>query len=251
MKTIKQERVNGIASVVHYPEVSNKTLVILCPGLLDSKDYDHQIALADMLSDRGYTVARFDPTGTWESDGTIADYCSTQYLKDIETVKEFMFSQYDFNHFVIGGHSRGGRLSLVYAATDPEVTAVIAVVASSHSNYPETPSDVDWKKTGTRSDKRNLPGSTEEIEMNLPWSFREDAKKYNALESIKDVNVPVLLISGELDKLVAPADVEGLYNNANEPKKFVNILGIGHEYRYSKEEIDLVNKVIGEWIAAA
>ena len=57
----------NLAAAVHYPETKTERLAILCPGYVDSKDYKHLVGLAEALSKQGYTVVRFEPTGTWES----------------------------------------------------------------------------------------------------------------------------------------------------------------------------------------
>lgn len=68
----------------------SKKLAVLLPGFLDSKDYAHMVGLEQDLSKIGFTTVRFDPTGTWESSGTINDYSFTQYLSDVTSVINFM-----------------------------------------------------------------------------------------------------------------------------------------------------------------
>ena len=60
---------NRISAVIDYPETESKGLVILCPGYLDTKDYKRLVQLGIDLAQAGFTTVRFDPTGTWESDG--------------------------------------------------------------------------------------------------------------------------------------------------------------------------------------
>lgn len=98
----------NLAVTVQYPNKQTDRLAILCPGYLDSKDYKHLVGLSKELSKQGYTVARFDPTGTWGSEGEILDYTTTQYLADIKNVFEYMLKENNFEHTLLGGHSRGG-----------------------------------------------------------------------------------------------------------------------------------------------
>lgn len=82
MKTVKKtipSSKGNLAAVVHYPDLQTDKLAILCPGYLDSKDYKHLVGLSAALCDKGCTVVRFDPAGTWESGGEISDY--TNYTK--------------------------------------------------------------------------------------------------------------------------------------------------------------------------
>src|SRR3989344_8313275 len=93
---IKNQKSQNIAAVVHYPKQKTHKLAILCPGNLDSKDYTHLLKLAEVLVEQRYTVLRFDPTGTWESEGDISEYTTTQYLNDIRSVLEHMLAIGDY-----------------------------------------------------------------------------------------------------------------------------------------------------------
>ena len=117
----------SLAAAIHYPEQKTGRLAILCPGYLDSKDYKHLVGLAEELDKQGYTVVRFDPTGTWESEGHIADYTTTQYLEDIKHVLEYMLKQEDYTYILVGGHSRGGQVSILYAARDPRISVGLGI----------------------------------------------------------------------------------------------------------------------------
>lgn len=110
MEAVKIPNTKGqhIAAVVHYPETQTEKLAVLCPGYLDTKDYDSLVKLADALAERGYTAVRFDPTGTWESEGGISDYLTSQYIKDIGSVLEYMLKQGNFTH-ILRGEAVGRR----------------------------------------------------------------------------------------------------------------------------------------------
>jgi alpha-beta hydrolase superfamily lysophospholipase len=95
----------NIASAIHYPETETDKLAILCPGYLDTKDYAHLIGLANELCAKEFVVVRFDPIGTWESEGDISDYTITQYLEDIKHVLEYMLAQSSYKTVLLGGHS--------------------------------------------------------------------------------------------------------------------------------------------------
>src|SRR3989344_857048 len=80
---IKNSKGQNISAVIHRPDIKTKKLAILCPGFLDTKNYDHLILLSEELLKKGFTVVRFDPTGTWESEGDISEYLTSQYLNDV------------------------------------------------------------------------------------------------------------------------------------------------------------------------
>ncbi|OGF23274.1 hypothetical protein A2Y83_00120 [Candidatus Falkowbacteria bacterium RBG_13_39_14] len=102
----------NLAAAIHFAETETGELAILCPGFLDSKDYNGLHNLAEALNKKGYTVVRFDPAGTWESEGDISEYTVTQYLEDIKNILEYMLKQSAYKEILLGGHSQGCSVQL-------------------------------------------------------------------------------------------------------------------------------------------
>ena len=234
----------SLSAVIHYPEHETQQLAILCPGYLDSKDYKHLVGLAEILSKEGYTVVRFEPTGTWESEGDISDYTVTQYLEDIKTILEYMLSQSKYTYILLCGHSRGGQVSLLYAARDKRVSMVLGIMPSSYRTMVGRRYE-EWKKNGVSISYRDLPDNKDhQREFCVPFSHAEDRDKYDVIKDVKKIKVPIILIAGEVDDVVLPKYVKEIFDSANEPKNFIILSGIGHDYRYNDDEIKLVNKEI-------
>lgn len=234
-----------LSAVVHWPERVSSQLAILCPGHVDSKDYAHLVHLANSLTKEGYTVVRFDFLGTWESDGAIDDYSIQQQLSDIKTVLEFMLQKESFAHVLLGGHSRGGTVSILYAAVDPRVSAVLAIMSPFALFRTVTSENLaKWKEKGFKISKRDVPNSSKMREFRLPYSNMEEANRFNVLDYVGKLHVPVFLVTGERDDVVLPEEVKRIYETANEPKHFLSIKGIDHDYRHNDAEIEMVDKEI-------
>ncbi|MBU1119821.1 alpha/beta hydrolase [Patescibacteria group bacterium] len=240
---IRNSAGKNLAAVIHCPETQTEQLAILCPGYLDTKDYSHLIELSKSLAKDGYTVVRFDPTGIWESEGDISDYLTSQYLDDVKSVLEYMLSQHEYTHVLLGGHSRGGMVSILYAAQDPRISLVLGIMPSSELSMTER-REKEWRENGFSLSQRDIPGTTQQKEFRVPYSHVIDRNKFNVVEAVKNVYAPIVLIAGELDDVVSPADVKEIFNQANEPKKFILMKGIGHDYRHNQGEVSMVNQVI-------
>ena len=232
----------NLSTVIHYPEGRTELLAILCPGYLDTKDYKNMSGLANELCAKGYTAVRFDPTGTWESAGNNSDYTTTQCLKDIKNTIDYMTKDRDYKHILVAGHSRGGEISILYAARDPRVSAVLALMPSSEREPMLSKRIVEWKATDDRISYRDLPYTeNQKQEFHIPFSYVKDLNKYDVMEDVKKVKAPLILIAGELDDKCTPESIQKIFLNANEPKRFVIIPSIGHDYRHNAEEVKLVN----------
>lgn len=248
MEIIK-EKINSrngeIAIAVHKPEKQSDKLLILCPGFLDSKDYRHLVVLAEDLCSQGYTAVRFDPIGTWESEYNDNEkYTITQYLEDVRTVLEYMLEKYSYKKIVIGGHSRGGRISILYAARDPRVSLVLAIMPS-YGNF-EGEERIQWEKSGIKISKRDALDGGELKEFKLPFAHVLDMDKYDVIADTEKVKIPIIFVAGELDDLVTPRDVMDIFDNAGELKTFVLVPGVGHNYRRNEDEIKIMNGKIIE-----
>ena len=238
----------NISAVIHRPEAKTEKLAILCPGFLDSKDYNGLLYLAEVLSENGFTAVRFDPTGTWESEGDISDYSMTQYLKDVRSVKEYMLKNGEYNYILLAGHSRGGRVSLLYATQDSDISMVVGIMPSATS-IPRGPdkqrNNDQWKKEGTQISTRDIPGNGKERkQFPVPYSFLEDSLKYNVMEEIPKMHIPVLLLAGEKDTIIYPDEVKSIFDKLACPKEFIIVSGVGHDYRHNIEKVKRVNDII-------
>ncbi len=239
--SIPNSRGRKIAAVIHYSQ-GNKRLAILCPGYLDTKDYAHLVDLANKFAERGYTTVRFDPSGTWESEGPISEYLTSQYLDDIKSVLEYMLAKDSYTQVLLGGHSRGGQVSLLYAARDPRITEVVGIMPS-HGPV-EGSRRTEWEATGVKESDRDIPGSEERRQFAVPFQHVLDRDQFDALGDMPNIHVPVYLFAGELDDLVPPEEVQELFDAANEPKKYLVLKGIDHDYRLNPLQVEEVNNRI-------
>lgn len=246
IEKVKIATKNGnLAAVINLPEIQADKLAILCSGFLDSKDYKHLASLAEILAKCGYVVVRFDPMGSWESDGDISKYTMTQYLEDIKNVLEYMLSKHHYKNILLGGHSRGRQMSILYAARDPRISVVLGIMSSSGPITGERREA--WEKAGVSINRRDLPNEENKMrEFRVPFEHILDRDRYDAVGDMKKIKCPVILIAGEFDTTVESEDVKELFDSANEPKSFTIMPGIGHDYRFNEKEVELVNEKVLE-----
>ena len=233
-----------IALAINHPEIKTKKLAILCSGFLDSKDYAHLAGLAEDLCKEGYTVARFDATGIWESK-SVGEYLTTHYLEDLKNVIDFMEKQDNFTYLLLGGHSKGGFMALYHACQDPRVSALLVIMSA----YPfikesNKPIIEKWEKLGKRISHRDIPNSNKTKEIIIPFSYVADRLQYDLLAKLPNLQTPLIMVAGAEDQVALPEDVKTLFDQAPENKKYLLIPGVGHDYRKYPEQIKLINDII-------
>lgn len=224
----------------------SKKLALVLPGKLDTKDYPHMRSHVDFLATQGYLALSFDPPGTWESPGDLALYTMTNYLTAINELIEHLGNKPTF----VVGHSRGGSMAMLAGITNPLVTHFGAIMSyytfkpDIHGEYP----DEEWKKTGYKISRRDVPASTAMREFKLPYSFLEDQIQYDMLPGLKNTIKPKMFVVGEKDVTVKPEIVKTAYEAAAEPKVLYT-LPSDHDYRFHPDLVVKVNSYLGEFLA--
>lgn len=232
-----------ISTVIHQPDGKGPyPAVIILPGFGDGKDESHYVAVAESLCNDGYLVARFDPTGIGESEGTVQDdYRISTYLNCVDTVITYLKHQGNIDEKRIGiwGSSLGGMLVVVFAAEYTYIKTLVAVsppatVGSSGYFKQQIPG---WEQSGFLE----IENSKSEV-LKVPDSFLRESRKYSALTSAKSLKQPILTVVGTADDVVSPEDSKSIVDAIPGTKKLVEIEGMTHEYADEPENLEKVNE---------
>lgn len=238
-------KINNISVAIEKPTDGQNKLAILCPGYLDNKDYDHLVLLARDLAKEGFLAVRFDPTGTWNSAGKIADYKMTRYLRDIDELINYFEEKNKkaFDQITITGHSFGGQVAIYYGLMHENIAVAIGIMPS-FGDFENSQITSKWRKTGFRNSKRELQGESKKFKsFCVPFSFLKDRLKF--LEpAVQNPGCKKLFLAGELDDVATPESIKKYFIKIPDPKKMIVLPKIGHDYRRSVEEIKIVNKYI-------
>lgn len=250
MKQYIKNRKNQNISVLIEESDNPKGLVFVMHGLGGFKEQPHIETFAKAFRDNNYTVVRFDTTNTFgESDGDYADATVTNYFEDLEDVIEWSKAQ-DFykEPFVLCGHSLGGICSALYSQKYSKIIKALIPVSTVTSGKLslETYSQADldeWKKTGYRT----TIGYSSGIEKKLKWSHMEDRLKYNLLDKVNNLKMPVLMISGELDKSTPVEHQQILFDKLPGSKEFHIIPGAPHTFK-EEGHLKQIYNYLNDWI---
>jgi cephalosporin-C deacetylase len=108
----------------------------------------------------------------------------------------------DPHKIIVFGGSQGGGLSLLTAAIDKRVSAVVATVPAFCNN--------------AASEDGHMPEASRTLSY------------YDAALAAELIEVPTLIGVGFIDSICLPANVYAAYNNLSGPKKIVNFYHTGH-----------------------
>ncbi|KAH7423019.1 hypothetical protein KP509_12G035900 [Ceratopteris richardii] len=112
----------NLAGILH--DTGSKDLVILCHGLIASKDFRLLVSLAKTLSNAGLSTFRFDFSGNGESEGKFEFGNYSKEISDLHDVVLYWMQEGRLIKAILG-HSKGGSTVLLYASKFKEVNMII------------------------------------------------------------------------------------------------------------------------------
>ena len=182
--------------------------------------------VAETLASRGIAVLRCDDRGVGDSTGfeTLNTATTSDFADDVRAQVAYLRSRPDIDpdRIAIIGHSEGGVIAPLVAASDKRIAAIILMAGSAKRgdevlrfqfNYPY---DSDPKLSKEEKDKGhqeteeylralNSGGDVSKFppiirKLNAPWT--RWFLQYDPLTSIRKVSQPILILQGGLDQQV-------------------------------------------------
>jgi dipeptidyl aminopeptidase/acylaminoacyl peptidase len=198
-----------VSGILHLTDRENPPCVIASHGLLSTKDSEKYIAIGQRLSQEGIVFLRFDFRGIGESEGRIEDDTVSRRIADLGSAIDFIKSHYELkNRIGLLGSSLGGYVSLIEAAVNKEIKAVVTWATPLHLD------DLGSKKQG-----EDYPLPQE--------AFFKDLPKHRLMLLLHQIS-HCLVIHGEEDELVPVDQALGIFYNLGVPKEIHVIGGADH-----------------------
>ena len=199
----------AISAVLHLPDKARAPHVVASHGLLSNKDSDKYVALGEGLSQEGIALLRFDFRGCGESEGILAESTVSGRIADLGAAIEFARSYRGLGKRMgLLGSSLGGYISLVKAAMNPEVRAVVIWATPFHLDGIESQKDAEGRPL-------------------LGEPFFEDLPKHHLLPLLPKVSNG-LVIHGQADELVPVDQAWEIFNSLGTYKEIRILEGGDH-----------------------
>jgi len=134
------------------------------------------------------------------------------------------------------GHSRGGALSILHAATDPRVRCVTALASPPRIGV--------WPDHYYETWKRGVPVELHDFRTKarltlgpeLYQDFEVQRPRYDVLAAAESLRVPLLLVQGDRDRSVSLAEAHELREHAPPAgTEYREIVGVGHNFSAGDE----------------
>ena len=190
------------------------------PGLEKYRPFGQ---IAEALASRGVAVLRVDDRGVGKSTGiqTLTSATMIDFADDVRAQVEYLRSrrEIDPKRIALAGHSEGGVIAPMVAATDPQIAAIVLMAGTAKRGdivleY-QVAYQLDDDKTLTPDAKAaKRAEQLDEIHkvvqgvdtsklselMRSPWM--KHFLRYDPLPVIAQVRQPILILQGEIDRQV-------------------------------------------------
>jgi pimeloyl-ACP methyl ester carboxylesterase len=175
--------------------------------------------IADALGRRGIAVLRLDDRGTGASTGDFAAATSADFAYDVSTALAYLQTrpEIDASRLVLLGHSEGGLIAPMVAASDTSVAAIVLMAAPAETGREiidyqlRNPIDAGTMlKTAAARDSAfaRAKAAFDAQAAASPWlRFFLD---YDPLPTAAKVRQPVLILQGATDRQVTAGQAEEL-----------------------------------------
>jgi esterase/lipase len=228
-------------AVNEYGDPSSVRFVLMLPGRLDTKDYRNFVLHGEFLASKGFFCVCFDPPGTWDSPGDIAQYSTTRYIQVVQDLIEF----YGAKDITLLGHSRGGAVAMLSTVIST-VHSLVLINAAYHS---PTAMKVDSQQKGYQEEFRDFPPGNARTEhkkrFELPLNYFEDGSQYDPAGALKRFTGKKIIFHASQDEFCDASAVKLLYDELDDPK-YMEVIAGKHDYRLYPEAIHRINNVLAE-----
>jgi len=234
------ERLSG---VLHLPAGGGDCgrVVILCHGMLSSKNGTKQVALARAFQESGLACLRFDFSGCGDSDGRIDQTTISRRLEDLAAVAGGIAAR-GFGSVAAVGSSLGAVVCILAAGGGllgrPSSLVLMASVSRPSKileKFPE--SDIRrWREAG----------AFEMDGVRIAWDFVLDAQRHDIPAAAKKITCPTLLIHGSRDELVPVQSSREIFASLDCEKELVILEGADHAFT-ADEHVKRIVRLALEW----
>jgi dienelactone hydrolase len=243
--------------------------------------------IAESLASRGIAVLRVDDRGVGDSTGldTLDTATTLDFADDVRAQVAYLRTrrEIDAGRIAILGHSEGGIIAPLVAASDPQIAAIVLLAGTGKRGdeiilyQMNRPVEInaampEEEKAKARAENQKiirmaLDGSDpSKLPMLLRFPWTKAFMLYDPIPTIRKVRQPILILQGALDQQVTADQAELLAKAArgagnmdvtvrvfpNLNHLFLPAIKTGDESEYPLIEVqtlsDDVVKTIGDWL---
>jgi dienelactone hydrolase len=204
----------------------NAPVIIICHGFKGFKDWGFFPILAERLADDGYAAITFnfsrngigaDPNNFTELE-MFAKNTYSHELADVQSVIDAVTDGevgkniIDPENIGLLGHSRGGGIALLHSAVDERIKCVATWSAIARVERYSEDTIKQWKKDGYIEIENKRTNQMMRLNKEFIEDIEKNGKKLNILKAAEKLEIPALIVHGDIDESVPVKEADQIYN---------------------------------------
>ncbi|MFT7671360.1 MAG: pimeloyl-ACP methyl ester carboxylesterase [Planctomycetota bacterium] len=199
-------------------EPGRRDIVVIGHGLTSDKERPWSEGLSDSLRRRGIASLRIAFSGNGDSEGSFLKSNITKEVCDLGSVLDAL----DPWKVSYVGHSMGGAVGLLRAASDPRIGALVSLAAITHTT------DFFKRLFGDQELGSPMLGKPHCL---LGEDLRTDLLSIGStLQQASTLSIPWLIVHGSADEIVPVQDSVDLNMAANGPAELTVLDTVDHSF---------------------
>lgn len=213
-------------------EPADLPVIIYCHGFKGFKDWGANHLMAQKFATEGFFFVKinFSHNGTTDKDYSdihdLEAFGNNNFEIEIEDLKRTLdwltdpknenFKTYNKDEIFVIGHSRGGGIVLLSAATDSRIKKVACWATVNDLEKYMYLSDIKtWEKDGVSFVKNSRTGMDLPLYFQFYQNFYRNKDKFDIEKNLMNLSKPLLLLHGNKDNTVSMEDSKMIYENVD------------------------------------
>ena len=242
---IQNKKGHSLHGVVRYVEKEEKIpAIILLHEFGAHSEHEYMVNLSNNLLAQGFLILGFDFHAHGQSEGGMRGFHITQQIDDVRSAIDYLkeLEQVDTEKIGIFGHGLGADVALLVAVRDERVRCLVL-----HAPRAELEEHITSRFANDElAELRSKGYMSHVMHGRIDREFFDHLRKYDAIEEMKKITVPVMFVHGTNDFSIPVTNSRRLFVAANEPKRLEIVEMANHEFT-EEEHREYLFEVIDDW----
>jgi alpha/beta superfamily hydrolase len=222
-KEIRNHLGERLDCFLHAGPSESSPLIIIGHGVTGNKDRPFLVALAEALSENGFSALRISYAGNGASEGSFEASTISKQVEELGAVIDAVVGAFPAAEITCVGHSMGAAVGVLRASRDTRIRQLVSLAGMAHTAAFAAREFGGVKPgAGVMWDKPECP---------LSQTFIDDMQKVQTVATAaRAVDVPWLFVHGLADDVVPMKDSRDLHAVARGPKRLETIAEADHVF---------------------
>ena len=232
-------------SKLSYNQITGKNFgIVFLSGYGSDMQGKKVLFIEKWAKDNNHSFLRFDYSGHGQSSGNFGKGTLSKWLGEAK----FFFEMFKSKRNIIVGSSMGGWIALLTALNNKDVHGLIGIASAPDFTKNEWDRLSETEKEEFKSNGSILFPDDDYGDYEVFYEFVKDGFQHEILNDKIEINCPVRLLHGKLDKVIAYNVSEKIIEQLSTSDKSLTIIEDGDHNLSRQEDLEILFTKVKELI---